>query len=146
MGVATTCSAPAADASFAELCAADVVEPARVRSSLDATILDLLAGLPAKVRHRQRPVAVEAVEVERRRGHDLAACELVGRTVLVAERDLPDEQPEERRDPDERDRLADALDLPGHAATMNTGVPTSTCSKSHSTCGISMRTQPCDAE
>jgi hypothetical protein len=29
---------------------------------------------------------------------------------------------------------------------MNTGVPTSTRSNSHSTCGISMRMQPCEAE
>ena len=72
--------------------------------------------------------------------------ELVGRPLLVTERDLPDEQPQERGDPDERDRLADALDRSGHALTMNTGVPTSTCSKSHSTCGISMRMQPCEAE
>ena len=92
------------------------------------------------------PSSVEAVEVERRRGDDLAPCEIVGGAVLVPERDLPDEQPEEGGDPDERDRLADALDRSGHALTMNTGVPTSTCSNSHSTCGISMRTQPCDAE
>ena len=37
------------------------------------------------------------------------------------------------RDPGKGDQLADPLDLPGHARTMNTGVPTSTCSKSHST-------------
>ena len=66
--------------------------------------------------------------------------------VLVPERDLPHEQPEERRDPGERDRLSDALDRSGHARTMNTGVPTSTCSNSHSTCGISIRMQPCEAE
>ena len=82
---------------------------------------------------------------------DLAARELVGGAVLVAERDLPDQQCEQRGDSGERDDLADALDgalagVPGHALTMNTGVPTSTWSKSHSTCGISMRTQPCDAE
>jgi hypothetical protein len=29
---------------------------------------------------------------------------------------------------------------------MKTGVPISTWSKSHSTCGISMRMQPCEAE
>ena len=92
------------------------------------------------------PSLVEAVEVERRRGDDLAPRKVVGGAVLVPEGDLPDEQPEEGGNPDERDRLADALDRSGHALTMNTGVPTSTCSNSHSTCGMSMRTQPCDAE
>ena len=29
---------------------------------------------------------------------------------------------------------------------MKTGVPTSTCSKSHSASGIAMRMQPCEAE
>ena len=68
------------------------------------------------------------------------------RAALAVERDLPHEEPEQGDDTDERDRLADALSGARHARTMNTGVPTFTRSNSHSTCGISMRTQPCEAE
>ena len=58
---------------------------------------------------------------------------------------------EQRRHADQRGQLRDALDAPrpcvrAHAGTMNTGVPTSTRWKSHSTCGISIRMQPCEAE
>ena len=61
-------------------------------------------------------------------------------------RDLPDEEPEQRDDGRERDPLCDELEPTGHAATMNTGVPTSTFVNSHSTWGISIRMQPCEAE
>ena len=60
--------------------------------------------------------------------------------------DLPDEEPEERDDGRDGDPLSDELEPPGHAATMNTAVPTSTFVNSHSTCGISIRMQPCEAE
>ena len=43
-------------------------------------------------------------------------------------------------------KLADGLRAAGHAATMKTGVPTSTWVNSHSTCGISIRMQPWEAE
>ena len=73
---------------------------------------------------------------------ELALRELVGGALLVVERDLPDEEPEQRRDAGDRDHLADALDLPGHARTMNTGVPRSTWLNNHSASGISMRMHP----
>ena len=76
----------------------------------------------------------------------LALRERLRRPTAVPERDLPDEEPEQRGDERDRDDLADRLRPPGHAATMKTGVPTSTWVNSHSTCGISIRMQPCEAE
>ena len=73
-------------------------------------------------------------------------CSSSGRA-LPSERDAPDEQPEQSGDHREREPLRRAVrPCDGHALTMNTGVPTSTRSKSHSTSGISMRTHPCEAE
>ena len=68
--------------------------------------------LAAQVGDRELPFLVEAVERERRRAHELPLRELVGGARLVPERDLPDEEPEEGGDSEERDRLPDALDRP----------------------------------
>ena len=75
----------------------------------------------------------------------LALRELAGGTRVVLGH-LPHEQPEQPGDEGEGANLSDEPDPAGHAATMKTGVPTSTCVNSHSTWGISIRMQPCEAE
>ena len=70
----------------------------------------------------------------------------IRRSAARAERELPDEQAEQQRDGTDREDLADGPRATGHAATMKTGVPTSTWVNSHSTCGISIRMQPWEAE
>ena len=60
--------------------------------------------------------------------------------------ELPPEQDEQQRNGTDREDLADGPRATGHAATMKTGVPTSTWVNSHSTCGISIRMQPWEAE
>src|SRR4029079_817897 len=92
--------------------------------------------LPLQVVAAELSVAVQAVERERGRMDELPLCELVGRPRVVAERDLPDQESEHRRDADARAALRDALYRAGprlraHAGTINAGVPTSTCLNSH---------------
>ena len=103
-------------------------------------------ALPRRSCHRELPAAVETVERERRRDDGLSLGELGRGATLAVEGDLPDEQPQQAGHDEERDRLSDALRGAGHARTMKTGVPTSTCSKSHSTWGMSIRMHPCEAE
>ena len=88
---------------------------------------------------------VEALERERRCVGMLPLGERAGRSGVVLG-DLPDEQPEQPDDERDRDDLPDDPGAAGHAATMKTGVPTSTWVNSHSTCGISILMQPCEAE
>ena len=95
---------------------------------------------------RQRPGVVEPLEREVGRRRALALLQL-RRCAAVRADDAPDQEPEKADDGREREPLRDELrPRDGHALTMNTGVPTSTRSNSHSTSGISMRTQPCEAE
>ena len=100
--------------------------------------------------------SIKSLEREVGRCDLVASGKSVGGSALVIHDDLPDEEAEQRGDACKGDHLCDplqparargaAIDWLGHAGTMKTGVPTSTCSKSHSTCGISMRMHPWDAE
>ena len=76
----------------------------------------------------------------------LALGECVRRLRCPSRRELPDEQREQPTTSRDRDDLPDRLRAAGHAATMNTGVPTSTWVNSHSTWGISILMQPWEAE
>ena len=106
-----------------------------------------ITGFPLRSASESLPsLDVEPAELERGRGRVLALGELVRGAAAVPERELPDEQAEQERDGTDRDDLADGPRAAGHAATMKTGVPTSTWVNSHSTCGISIRMQPCEAE
>ncbi len=100
--------------------------------------------LAAERREVELRVAVELPEHEGRRLGLLARLDLVHEALagLVVD-EVPDEQPEQTRDGRERDCLQRP---PDHAATTKTGVPTSTWSKSHSACGMSIRMQPWEAE
>ena len=75
----------------------------------------------------------------------LALGEIVRNSATVVG-ELPDEEAEQQRNGTDREDLADGPRATGHAATMKTGVPTSTWVNSHSTCGISIRMQPWEAE
>src|SRR5262249_28169044 len=93
--------------------------------------------LAAQRAQREPAVAAEAERGEaRRRPADLRRMRLM--------RQLPDEQRQEPRDGGERDGLAGELERAHQAATIYTGVPTSTWSKSHSACATDMRMQPCE--
>ena len=106
-----------------------------------------ITGFPLRSASDSLPSAgVEPAELERRRGRMLALGELIRGSAAVAERELPDEQAEQQRNGTDREDLADGPRATGHAATMKTGVPTSTWVNSHSTCGISIRMQPWEAE
>src|SRR6476661_4146696 len=95
--------------------------------------------LPAKRSEIEGPGRVDPLQRERRcRPTDLRRLRLM--------REAPDQQAQQSGDRRECDDLAGELHRPHQPATMNTGVPTTTCWNNHSACGMCMRMQPCDSE
>src|SRR5215203_828632 len=97
-------------------------------------------------REREAAVAVKAWKRESGRLRSLAAAHLV-RDRRLAVGDLPDEQPQQRGDAGDGERLREGLRRKGHQpGMMNTGVPRGTRANSHSASGTRIRMQPCETE
>ena len=91
--------------------------------------------------------AIEPAEDEVRGRGDLPLVDLRrDAAAVVLERDLPDQEGEQREDQPDREGLGTELDARGHAETMKTVVPIRTWLKSHSASEMCMRMQPCEAE
>ena len=105
-------------------------------------------GLPAQRRQLELAVPVEALEREVGRRGPIAAIRLLREIAALVVQQRPGEEDEEERDEADGHALGHEPSTRRHRylLMMKTGVPTSTCWKSHSASGMRMRMQPCDAE